>query len=78
MYLNNLVHFFDGVNILVSVTMQEATNQATNIVKNSTAIQLDPQLNVRSGRAGKISLDAWSRQVCTFLHQDGAERRTII
>ncbi|KAI0644338.1 hypothetical protein C8Q79DRAFT_141228 [Trametes meyenii] len=61
MYLNNLVHFFDAVNNLVSVTLQGATQQFIQIVKDASAIEAPG-----GGRQpGGVSLDAWARQVRT-------------
>ncbi|KAI0666903.1 hypothetical protein C8Q78DRAFT_1082786 [Trametes maxima] len=58
MYLNNLVHFFDAVNNLVSVTLQGATQQFIQIVKDAGAIEASG-----GGRQfGGVSLDAWARQ----------------
>ncbi|KAI0793599.1 hypothetical protein C8Q74DRAFT_1314667 [Fomes fomentarius] len=60
MYLNNLVHFFDQVNTLVSVTLREAADQFIRIVKDATAIENGPGKEVQ--RISGISLDAWARQ----------------
>ena len=61
-YLNNLVHFFNAVHNLVSVTLKEAADQFITIVKNTAAIEDKP------GGAGVkqidgVTLDAWARQV---------------
>ncbi|KAI0644313.1 hypothetical protein C8Q79DRAFT_140560 [Trametes meyenii] len=56
MYLNNLVHFFDAMNNLVSVTLQGATQEFIQIVKDSTAIEAPGQTH------RTITLDAWARQ----------------
>ncbi len=61
MYLNNLVHFFDQVNTLVSVTLREAADQFIQIVRDATAIENGPGKEVP--RISGISLDAWARQV---------------
>ncbi|KAI0742067.1 hypothetical protein C8Q80DRAFT_1110850 [Daedaleopsis nitida] len=59
-YLNNLVHFFDAVNNLVSVTLKEAADQFIQIVKDTTAIEHEP--GKKPKKLGSISLDAWARQ----------------
>ncbi|KAI0699639.1 hypothetical protein C8T65DRAFT_709898 [Cerioporus squamosus] len=59
-YLNNLVHFFDAVNNLVSVTLRETADQFIQIVKDATAIELEPVKDAK--RLGGVSLDAWARE----------------
>ena len=61
-YLNNLVHFFDAVNNLVSITLRETADQFIQIVKDATALEYGPGKEVQ--RVGSVSLDAWARQVC--------------
>ncbi|RPD58003.1 hypothetical protein L226DRAFT_490578, partial [Lentinus tigrinus ALCF2SS1-7] len=60
-YLNNLVHFFDAVNNLVSITLRETADQFIQIVKDATAIESEPGKESRRVGGG-VSLDAWARQ----------------
>lgn len=63
-YLNNLVHFFDAVHNLVSVTLKEAADQFITIVKDAGAIEDKPGGPGMKQIEG-VTLDAWARQVTT-------------
>ncbi|PIL29443.1 hypothetical protein GSI_08385 [Ganoderma sinense ZZ0214-1] len=60
-YLNNLVHFFDAVHNLVSVTLKEAADQFITIVKDASAIEDKPG-GPEVKQIEGVTLDAWARQ----------------
>ena len=69
-YLNNLVHFFNSVHNLVSISMREAANDFIKMVKDATMIEDRPAYG-RTPQIGGITLDAWARQVEPLIPDDG-------